>query len=536
MVGPRINASAFRHGRARLVKRSSNESQKENNPPVQRTPSNGTVAAMTQRANQERPNVDTDRTVRQDRRGSLEVQTPPKEAKAKRNVKEELKKLQQAEMIKFGRKQMGLDAEVNPKTGSLYLARQGPGTDPTSPFAQGLRKLIAGAPDPLLLKNTQDISKAEGDSPNPSGSNPSGPRQVYSGEQDLGDRLEIKKWSEEKEDFSPMVVDWQYRPWETYGDDHFVRNFRSWLENTMRLGYPVDMKHACFKDGTFIPDGINGMVPASFEVPETRVDPSDQHNATHAHEAAAGYVHNWNLRLEREVAEKAEKEQQRLLQKRASQVPMITVTPEEEPNPYAPKAKVYLRPVEDKDVPALVALYNWYVRNTVRRVDTEEITNGEMKEQIDDIEHERFPFVVAAEHKPHHGHAMNGQDEMIYGYASVCDFTGPNSTQRCSGEVEVFVHPKMHRAGIGRCLLDKVVEICDPKYPAKHGYLFDCAPDKRHIYCAGYNRLLSRLVMIVHHVADEAAEYQWIKSWLEKEFRFDEQGMLKGVGVKNGRP
>jgi L-amino acid N-acyltransferase YncA len=294
----------------------------------------------------------------------------------------------------------------------------------------------------------------------------------------------------------------------------------------MRLGYLVNIDNKHFYDGSLHPDGIRGMVLPLLEEPISFLDFSDQENAAHSHETAAGYIYNWNERLEREKRESEQLRKKAIAQLRAADMC------EPKPNPNMPKANIYLRPVETKDIPGVLAMLNWYIENTVRCVDLDRLSFQDMRDRVDECEREKLPFLVAAEGKVGFGHAMNNENEKILGYAMACDFTGPRTANRFTAELELFVHPRKHRLGIGRCLLDKILEICDPSYIPKHGYFFDCAPDKRPLYCSGGNRSLARLIFIVHYPADDDCEYKWIRNWLERDYAFEEQALLKGTGVK----
>ncbi|KAM5445001.1 hypothetical protein MferCBS31731_000458 [Microsporum ferrugineum] len=428
--------------------------------------------------------------------------------------KAELLAFQKKEMQRYGKKVMGLLSDESPETMPLYLARQGPGVDPDSVFCnQHPLYLLTGLAERLKDETNEAQRSLERG-------------EIRSTDEKQNAEPAVNGWA--LGNFANAVaVDWQYRPWEKYGDEFFAQKFRQWLDKTMRIGFIVDMTQEDFKNGEYHANLDTGMGPATFICPETLRDPSDAETLKHAHETAIGYVHNWNLRIRQEQERKdlEERERRRLaiLPKPALESSKLV--------PYAPKINMYIRPVEPKDITALVELFNWYVRNTLRRADLEEITYDEMREHIEELRTDRYPFLVAVERHPKAWHAMNHEAEMLHGFCCISDFSGPLSTQRFTCDIELFVHPKRFKLGVGSCLLDKMVEICDPKYRARGGYTFDCAPQVQDVYTSGLSRPVMRLAAVIHHSNDEAAEYSWVKKWLSKEFNFQEQGYLRGIGV-----
>ncbi|KAL1954805.1 hypothetical protein VTO42DRAFT_709 [Malbranchea cinnamomea] len=443
--------------------------------------------------------------------------------KGKLDVKEDLRRIQEAEKIKFRNRQLGVVDGDGSRKGPLYLARQGPGTDPTSAVCQGFARLVAaGLGSGQIAKSHKSPTEDDGKRP----ATIHDPVKMGSVTiPPLHDAV-IANRIADKESTNALVVDWQYRPWQTYGDEHFVNRFRFWLENTIKLGYPVDTNDESFRDGTGHMDGIAGLLKEDFGCGDTYLDQSDQENV-HAHETAIGYVYNWNLRLQKEEQEVEMKKRQKATRAQAA-VPT-------EPHPHAPKVKVYLRPVERKDISHLVKLYNWYLKNSTRVTDLEEVTENDMQNCILECQEEKLPFLVAVEQTSGLSHAMDEVEENIYGFIAAYDFAGRQTIYHYTAELELFVHPGIRRHGVGRCLLDRMLQICDPKYLAKNGYYFGCPHDKREVYCGGQNRYLSKLIFTVHYAAHESEEYKWLKQWLEKDFGFEEQGLLKGAATKDNK-
>ncbi|EGD97347.1 hypothetical protein TESG_04758 [Trichophyton tonsurans CBS 112818] len=407
----------------------------------------------------------------------------------KEAAKAELLEFQKKEMERYGKKVMGLLPDESPESIALSLARQGPGVDPDSVFCkQHPLYLLTDLAESLKTQTDEAQGRLErGDTRSTDDDQQSGPA--------------MNEWALGKTG-SAVAVDWQYRPWEKYGDEFFAQKFRNWLDKTMRVGFIVDMTQEDFRNGEYHANLDTGMGPSTFVCPETLRDISDPETLKHAHETAIGYVHNWNLRIRQEEERKEAEQQQRKL---------LAIMPKSdsafnEPKPLEPKLNMYIRPAEPKDIIALVELFNWYVKNTVRRADTEEISFDEMREHVEELQRDNYPFIVAVQRHPRVWHAMNHEAEMLF------SCTKNSNKSR-------------------KCLLDKMLEICDPKYSARGGYIFDLFSRGKDVYTCGMSRPAMRLCAVVHHSDEEFAEYIWVKEWLGKKFGFEEQGCLRGFGV-----
>lgn len=510
-------------------------------------------------------------TIKERRSGTIK----PKGA-ALDDAEDELKRLQEEAITKLGNKRLGISTDDDGPT-SLHLAREGPGIDPSSEIWRKLMLMVSGAkklpaiqgeaphmligegnegdnvipypkfPDEepgsqdnsdcqsmntvhmeaenerndhlnLAIQNFQANNQETGDE------QPS-PEEVAAG----GEPSPLKSGHETALQFSAQLVDWQYRPWHTYRDPSFLKRFRHWLETTMRLGFRIDVNDPKFQDGNSHANGIDGFDYFELEDMSTNLNFDDPENRIHAHETALGFIYNWNARL---LSTKRKEDEQKDRERKAIKQATTPTSPLriQESNPNTPKVNVYLRPAETRDAPALISIINWHISNTVRCVDLFPLSTQEMVDRIDDCQREQLPFIVAAQRKPSRRDMVNGNSEAIWGFACATDFTGQQSSNRYTVELEAFVHPEKKQNRIGRCLMDKILEVCDSSYSAKRGYFFDCFTTQRPRYSAGGNRTLARLIAIIHHPASDPSEYRWIKDWLIREFKFEEQGLLKGTG------
>ncbi|EGD90848.1 uncharacterized protein TERG_07073 [Trichophyton rubrum CBS 118892] len=478
----------------------------DNHPPHRRRPSRG--------RNYRKHNAPARSTHKQGSETNGVVLKAPVAAidRIKEAAKAELLEFQKKEMERYGKKVMGLLPEESPESIALSLARQGPGVDPDSIFCkQHPLYLLTDLAESLKAKTDEAQGRLErGDARSTDDDQQSGPAM---NEWALGNTA------------GAVAVDWQYRPWEKYGDEFFAQKFRNWLDKTMRVGFIVDMTQEDFRNGEYHANLDTGMSPSTFVCPETLRDISDPETLKHAHETAIGYVHNWNLRIRQEEERKEAEQQQRKL---------LAIMPKSdsafnEPKPLEPKLNMYIRPVEPKDINALVEIFNWYVKNTVRRADTEEISFDEMREHIEALQHDNYPFIVAVQRHPRAWHAMNHEAEMLYGFCSLGMVLFVSLLRLSIGllsALDILPPYYLRKDDPGELL-----EICDPKYSARGGYIFDCSSRGKDVYTCGLSRPAMRLCAVVHHSDEEFAEYTWVKEWLGKKFSFEEQGYLRGFGV-----
>jgi hypothetical protein len=143
------------------------------------------------------------------------------------------------------------------------------------------------------------------------------------------------------------------------------------------------------------------------------------------------------------------------------------------------------------------------------------------------------------------------EDESVIGWACAQDWTASDYVERISVELEVYVAADARRQGVGRCLMDKLMDACDRGHIQKGGYDFVCAPEKAHLYNSGGGRDLHKLYFIVRTWStprkaarfgkgtaatqpDEEGELGWLKEWLAS-WNFEVEGVLKQAAAKNGR-
>jgi len=116
--------------------------------------------------------------------------------------------------------------------------------------------------------------------------------------------------------------------------------------------------------------------------------------------------------------------------------------------PYANEAMtLVIRPAQPADIPAITRIYAHSVAHGTASFELEPPDEAEMARRMQALLSGKFPYLVAE------------SDGKIAGYAYASLYrTRP--AYRFTVEDSVYVAPDMHRRGIGKVLLEKLVEAC----------------------------------------------------------------------------
>jgi L-amino acid N-acyltransferase YncA len=300
--------------------------------------------------------------------------------------------------------------------------------------------------------------------------------------------------------------------------------FRCWLEMKTGDSCNLDIYHQAFFDGSAHMDGISSLfIPDLGDVP-TRLDMTDEATRLHHHETAEGYCHNLALHI------KAAEEEARSRRKQARDafIEGLKICSPKDPN--SPRANAYLRCVEDWDIPGLLVIFNWYAQNSNLSSSLGTLDEQYVRQRIEDSKRARLPFIVAAERRRRQ--SADDTPENILGYAMATESLGIQTTGRYTVELEIYIKPDQKRRGIGKCLLDKLIEVCDATYVPKRAFFYDAGCDDKTGLYPGGARTLKRLVFTISYSVSERSEIKWLIDWLERDYHFEQQGVLKGARVK----
>jgi len=109
---------------------------------------------------------------------------------------------------------------------------------------------------------------------------------------------------------------------------------------------------------------------------------------------------------------------------------------------YGEGRRKMIRPVEERDISALTALYNYYIENTTFTLELEPLSKEAFGTRVKDIS-ARFPYLVYEE---------NGQ---ILGYAYLNDFN-VRGGYRFTADLSLYVELAARGQGIGKALYDEI--------------------------------------------------------------------------------
>jgi phosphinothricin acetyltransferase len=108
-----------------------------------------------------------------------------------------------------------------------------------------------------------------------------------------------------------------------------------------------------------------------------------------------------------------------------------------------------IRPVEDRDIPDVREIYNYYVTNSVVTFDEKPWTVAQWREKLAHLRKLGMPFLVAE--------APTGQ---ILGYALVQPMS-TKSAYRFSVENSIYLGQAAAGKGLGRALLEALIAACE---------------------------------------------------------------------------
>ena len=109
--------------------------------------------------------------------------------------------------------------------------------------------------------------------------------------------------------------------------------------------------------------------------------------------------------------------------------------------------KPTIRPAKISDIPAITRIYAHAVEHGTASFELEPPTEAEMAKRMQALLDGKFPYFIAE------------IDGKIAGYAYASLYrTRP--AYRFTVEDSVYVAPDMHRRGVGKVLLEKLIEVC----------------------------------------------------------------------------
>ncbi|KAI4632777.1 hypothetical protein J4E80_000135 [Alternaria sp. BMP 0032] len=196
-----------------------------------------------------------------------------------------------------------------------------------------------------------------------------------------------------------------------------------------------------------------------------------------------------------------------------------------------PEANIYIRPIQAMDVRGIAEIYNFYVRDTIFATEFDERTVAQIAARITDITSAGLPYLVAVSKSNQHRVDPGYVNEKIVGFIHLDDFCGQATLYRYTFEMELFVHPGFVSKGIGKCLVDRLLEMVDTSYRARGGYEYVNNFD---YLKTGPSRVVKTVLLNVHHENGDDLDADWRGNFLSA-CKFIRVGRLPRVGYKHDK-
>lgn len=154
-----------------------------------------------------------------------------------------------------------------------------------------------------------------------------------------------------------------------------------------------------------------------------------------------------------------------------------------------------------------------------------------MAQRILDIVNAGLPYLVAVSKSNQSRAGSDHLSEKITGFVNLDDYCDQSSSYRYTFEMQLYVHPGFVSKGIGKCLVDRLLEMADTSYRACGGYEYvnECEYLK-----TGPSRVIKTILLNVHHENGEDLDADWRGKFLSA-CKFFRVGRLPKVGYKNDK-
>ncbi|KAL8858163.1 MAG: hypothetical protein Q9178_005340 [Gyalolechia marmorata] len=353
------------------------------------------------------------------------------------------------------------------------------------------------------------------------------------------------KWQE-------APVEWDRRDLYDYTAAEHQQNMKNFIDDRFEqfkkgLCPSIDVEHdAHFRSGRALSAGFVYFAKPIDEKEHHHIPPDDPFSqgklTKTANMAIENYLRVHSKRLkeqenrehtgaDRKKAAKA----QRAAEQQAREQALAEAAALRPPNVYKPKVNIYIRPAEAKDLAQICDIHNYYIRTSAVTGERVELNEYDWRTRFDNCEEEHFPFLVAI--LPSYGRMdrQQGRKEKVVGFTYAEDFVSEQTVWGHTCELQLFVHQRYLRKGIGKNLMDCILRGIDPNYQAKRAVQFDFTPGHSDRYEGGGERVISNVIFALPYTAEEDEHAQWVGRWLFQEFKFELQGLLIGIGrVQNG--
>ena len=342
----------------------------------------------------------------------------------------------------------------------------------------------------------------------------------------------------------PAPVEWDARPAFNYNGARHVRKMERWMDTMVQLALkePINVS-------TKEPGYLNGERPATGLPSFGKAISSNEHDTLRSDDPFTNvpqHVEQTSFSRSKEfaknfIAEKKARIADRKADREANRRQLEEIELNRPPNPHVPKANIYIRPAKAIDMGQVAGIYNYYIEKTLIACEKDVMNTRDWRIRLEDNEQEKHAFLVAvlksskAKQKfvrPRNRREAVSFEETIVGFAYAEDWNDQHHAYCNTAELQVYVHPQHYHMGIGKTLVDRMIGSLDSSYISRQGTDFLCG-DTRCWYEFGGRRDTRKIIMNVPYHPKEANDFLWLKEWLSREWGFEEEGNLRGVGVKH---
>lgn len=205
---------------------------------------------------------------------------------------------------------------------------------------------------------------------------------------------------------------------------------------------------------------------------------------------------------------------------------------EPEPNPFAPKIEIYLRPATETDAKEILQIYNHYIAESHIPEDQEPLTENDILYIISVTKQQKLPFVVAVKGRvptqstnPKVKTKVPQYENIIgFGYTEMrgCGIAGKSTGRsRYTHNMHFYVHQDYTRKGVGSCVLDRLLKVSSRAWSGHDGYDW-LNPNNDPAYGHGCGARCHQMLIEVPVLKKNDPNYEWMKIFLRKFWFMDE--------------
>ncbi|KAH8815851.1 hypothetical protein F5884DRAFT_664021 [Xylogone sp. PMI_703] len=223
------------------------------------------------------------------------------------------------------------------------------------------------------------------------------------------------------------------------------------------------------------------------------------------------------------------------------QLDLLNAPPE--PHPFAPAIDIYLKPADEGDIAGITRIYNYYVTNSTVPEDQIPVEESDIRLLLQSCKEDKYPIIVAIkgsppsfDKKPKFSSRQTAQQAIttelaVIGFAFSepynCGITGARTGRsRYTARLNLFTHHQFTRKGVGRSLMDRLLQIMSAGYAARDGYSW-INPENSPTYMTGGVGRCHQMIIELPCSKDDP-NYAWVKAFLQK-FYFKEEAKLISV-------